>query len=133
MNAVFGLLEDRPETVLEEIRRVAAEPQPLMPETPMTAMPGSGDPWLYEKRMSINFKNAGWDLVLQEFAKSSGLHLQMDEMPNGTFSHVDSSIYSPAETMEILNGFLARVNFRMTREGDVLRISRLEPVFRGLR
>ncbi|MGE3317496.1 MAG: hypothetical protein AB7O26_20475 [Planctomycetaceae bacterium] len=133
LNAVFGLLDDRPETVLEEIRRVAAEPQQLMPEPPSAVLPHGNDPWLTEKRMSINFQDAGWELVMREFAKAAGLDLLMESPPSGTFTHVDTSLYSPAQTLEIINGFLSRVGFQAFREGNTLRVTRIETVLRGLR
>lgn len=133
LKAVFGLLEDRPEAVFEEIERVASQSQTM--EQPQGVLPGTGagDPWLSEKRMSINFRDAGWDLVMREFAQSAGLLLQMPETPPGTFSHVDTGLFSPAETLEVLNGFLSRVGYRSYRDGDALRVERLNPVFRGLR
>jgi hypothetical protein len=133
LNAVFGLLEDRPETVLEEIRRVASVPLPALPRGTSAPFPGGGDPWMSEKRMSINFKDASWDLVMREFGKSAGLEVLMDETPPGTFSHVDTGLYSPAETLEILNGFLSRVGYGGVREGNKLRVMRLNPMLRGLR
>jgi len=129
MNATYGLLDDRPEAVLEDVNRAGSRPA----QGAGTSAPSAGRPDLSEKRMAFNFRDAAWDYVLREYAREVGMPLVMEQAPPGTFTYFDSRSYSPGETLEVLNGFLSRMGYRMIREGEVLRVTRVQPMLRGLR
>jgi len=129
MNATYGLLDDRPEAVLEDLQRAGSRPA----QGAETSAPPTVRPDLSEKRMAFNFRDAAWEYVLREYAREVGMPLVMEQAPPGTFTYFDSRSYSPGETLEVLNGFLSRMGYRMIREGDVLRVTRVQPMLRGLR
>jgi type II secretory pathway component GspD/PulD (secretin) len=72
------------------------------------------------RRVSFNFKFAPWEQVLKRFSEIAGLTLEMDDVPKGTFSYYDDATYSPAEALDILNGYLLQKGFILIRRDRFL-------------
>lgn len=72
------------------------------------------------EKFSFNFRYAPWEQVLQDFAVSTGYTLDMAQIPNGTFSHIDSKEYNVDQTLDIMNGYLQRKGFTLVRKDGFL-------------
>lgn len=72
------------------------------------------------EKFSFNFRYAPWEQVLQDFALSTGYTLDMAQIPNGTFSHIDSKEYNVDQTLDIMNGYLQRKGFTLVRKDGFL-------------
>ena len=62
---------------------------------------------------SFNFRYAPWDLVLQDFAAGAGYTLDLNQVPPGTFSHIDTKKYNAGKALDILNGYLQRKGYTL--------------------
>lgn len=58
------------------------------------------------KKLTFNFKQAPWSDVLRMFAEASGLTLDLQDVPPGTFTYLDRQEYTPVEVLDVLNGYL---------------------------
>jgi type II secretory pathway component GspD/PulD (secretin) len=77
--------------------------------------------------IQFEFVTSPWEKVLEWFAEVSGLALQMEGRPTGTFSYVrDPNKYTPAEAMDILNSALMPQGYYLVRKGNFLRVVSLE-------
>jgi len=72
------------------------------------------------KKFLFNFRYAPWEDVLQDFAASTGYTLDMAQIPNGTFSHIDSKEYNVDQTLDIMNGYLQRKGYTLVRKDGFL-------------
>ena len=72
------------------------------------------------EKFTFNFRYAPWEQVLQDFAVSTGYTLDMAQIPNGTFSHIDSKEYNVDQTLDIMNGYLQRKGFALVRKDGFL-------------
>ena len=72
------------------------------------------------EKFTFNFRYAPWEQVLQDFAVSTGYTLDMAQIPNGTFSHIDSQEYNVDQTLDIMNGYLQRKGFALVRKDGFL-------------
>ncbi|MBC7966157.1 MAG: hypothetical protein H7Z17_09555 [Fuerstia sp.] len=72
------------------------------------------------KEFTFNFRYSPWEQVLQDFAVSTGYTLDMAQIPNGTFSHIDRNKYNVDQTLDILNGYLQRKGFALVRKDGFL-------------
>ena len=72
------------------------------------------------EKFTFNFRYAPWEQVLQDFAVSTGYTLDMAQIPNGTFSHIDSKEYNVDQTLDIMNGYLQRKGFALVRRDGFL-------------
>ena len=72
------------------------------------------------EKFTFNFRYAPWEQVLQDFAVSTGYTLDMAQIPNGTFSHIDSKEYNVDQTLDIMNGYLQRKGFTLVRKDGFL-------------
>lgn len=79
-----------------------------------------------KKNISFAFANAPWKIVLEHFAKKAGLTLDATEVPAGTFSFEDKSLYSPTQALDVLNGYLLAKKFILVRRGKFLVVHNLE-------
>jgi len=79
----------------------------------------AGDDQIVEK-FSFNFRYAPWDSVLQGFATSAGYTLDMNQVPPGTFSHIDRNEYNADQAMDVLNGYLQRKGFALVLKDGFL-------------
>lgn len=70
--------------------------------------------------MSFNFRNAQWADVLMLFAKISGLTLDLDVIPPGTFNYIDSRQYTPIEALDVLNGYLIQRGYALVQRDKFL-------------
>ncbi|MBX3440806.1 MAG: hypothetical protein KF774_00265 [Planctomyces sp.] len=73
-----------------------------------------------DAKISFNFRFALWLDVLQLFAKTSNLSLDIRDMPPGTFTYYDSGVYSPTEALDIINGFLIQRGYILVRRDQAL-------------
>ena len=71
-------------------------------------------------RMSFNFRQAPWTDVLRLFAETSGLTLDLNAVPTGTFTYFDSRSYSAEEALDVLNGYLLPRGFLLVRRNRFL-------------
>ena len=72
------------------------------------------------EKFTFNFRYAPWEQVLQDFAVSTGYTLDMAQIPNGTFSHIDGQEYNVDQTLDIMNGYLQRKGFALVRRDGFL-------------
>ena len=72
------------------------------------------------EKFSFNFRYSPWEQVLQDFAVSTGYTLDMAQIPNGTFSHIDSREYNVDQTLDIMNGYLQRKGYTLVRKDGFL-------------
>ena len=72
------------------------------------------------EKFTFNFRFAPWEQVLQDFAASTGYTLDMAQIPNGTFSHIDNKEYNVDQTLDIMNGYLQRKGFALVRRDGFL-------------
>ena len=72
------------------------------------------------EKFTFNFRYAPWEQVLEDFAVSTGYTLDMAQIPNGTFSHLDSKEYNVDQTLDIMNGYLQRKGFTLVRKDGFL-------------
>ncbi len=75
---------------------------------------------------SFNFKYAPWDQVLQMFADATGLTLDLNKVPPGTFSHLDDRKYDAKKALDIMNGYLLRKGFGMFQKDHFLIVINLD-------
>ncbi len=75
---------------------------------------------------SFNFRFAPWDQVLQMFADGTGLTLDLNDVPPGTFSHLDNNKYSAKEALDIINGYLLRKGYGMFEKEGFLIVLNLD-------
>ena len=68
----------------------------------------------------FNFRFAPWDQVLQMFADGAGLTLDLNQVPPGTFSHLDGNEYNATEALDIMNGYLLRKGYCMVQKDNFL-------------
>lgn len=68
----------------------------------------------------FNFRYAPWDQVLQMFADGAGLTLDLNQVPPGTFSHLDDNSYTATQALDIMNGYLLRKGFCMVQKDNFL-------------
>lgn len=110
---------------------VAAMNNPNMPAQPAGVLPDAAPPAGAEivssfggasdaanadqrvEKFSFNFRYAPWDQVLQDFAAGAGYSLDLNQVPPGTFSHIDTKEYSAGKTLDILNGYLQRKGYAL--------------------
>ncbi len=81
---------------------------------------GSAETNQLVEKFTFNFRYAPWEQVLQDFAVSTGYTLDMAQIPNGTFSHIDSREYNVDQTLDIMNGYLQRKGFALVRKDGFL-------------
>ena len=72
------------------------------------------------EKFSFNFQYAPWEQVLKDFATAAGYTLDLNVVPPGTFSHLDSNSYTASETLDIMNGYLLRKGFALLRNDGFL-------------
>ncbi len=65
------------------------------------------------EKFSFNFRYAPWDQVLQDFAIGAGYTLDLNQVPPGTFSHLDNKEYTAGQALDILNGYLQRKGYAL--------------------
>ncbi|MCA9081398.1 MAG: hypothetical protein KDA58_12615, partial [Planctomycetaceae bacterium] len=70
--------------------------------------------------LRFNFQYAPWPDVLKLFAEVSGLTLDLNEVPPGTFSYNDQNTYTPTEALDILNGYLLQRGYVLIRRNEFL-------------
>lgn len=76
-----------------------------------------------EPVIEFSFANASWDVVLDRFAQLSGLVLQMDVRPEGTFNYVrDPRRYTVSQAIDVLNGALISKGFYLLRDDRILKV-----------
>lgn len=75
---------------------------------------------------SFNFRYAPWDQVLQLFADATGLTLDLNKTPPGTFSHLDNNKYTADQALDILNGYLLRKGFGLFEKDGFLHVRNLD-------
>ena len=75
-----------------------------------------------EKRLTFNFHLAPWSIVLKRFANEADLTLDMGETetPPGSFSYLDGKKYTPAEALDLLNGYLLKRGYLLIRRDKFL-------------
>ena len=65
------------------------------------------------EKFSFNFRYAPWDQVLQDFAAGAGYTLDLNQVPPGTFSHIDTKEYNAGKALDVLNGYLQRKGYAL--------------------
>ncbi len=71
-------------------------------------------------KLSFNFRFAPWADVLKTFAELSGLTLDLDVIPPGTFNYFDEKEYTPTEALDVINGYLLQKGYLLVRRDQFL-------------
>ena len=79
-----------------------------------------GEPGKPVKTMSFNFRFAPWADVLKMFADASGLTLDLNDVPPGSFNYYDKKEYTPIEALDVINGYLLQKGFLMIKRDEFL-------------
>jgi type II secretory pathway component GspD/PulD (secretin) len=80
-----------------------------------------------EDGLLINFNAAPWKDVLGWLAKEAELSLQLDQIPQGSFTYRDPyKRYTLAEAMDVMNGLLLSKGFTLMKKQRVLTVLDLE-------
>lgn len=81
------------------------------------------------EKVSFNFRFAPWVDVLKLFADASGLTLDLNDVPPGTFNYYDEREYSPAEALDVINGYLIQKGYVLVRRDEFLVVLNIdEPI-----
>ncbi|MEO2034433.1 MAG: secretin N-terminal domain-containing protein, partial [Planctomycetaceae bacterium] len=72
------------------------------------------------EEFTFNFRYAPWDQVLQMFADGADLTLDLNQLPPGTFSHIDDNTYTAKQALDVMNGYLVRKGFVMVEKDNFL-------------
>jgi len=100
-----------------------AKPQPATAPSPPPRTPIDPN----ARVIQFSFANAPWEYVLEEFARISGLVLQMQVKPTGTFNYInDPRRYTLSEAMDILNTALYPKGHYLVRDGNFLKVIALQ-------
>lgn len=100
--------------------------KPPIVEAPAGAVPSAsfgGDPAPgtgSAATLTFNFRYAPWTEVLKMFAEVSGLTLDLNDVPPGTFNYYDERTYTPTEALDILNGYLLPRGYVLIRRDRFL-------------
>ncbi len=79
--------------------------------------------------IQFNFATQPWEGVFDWIAELSGLSLQKEVKPNGTFNYInDPKKYTLGEAMDILNDQLGLQGFTMIRKGNYLKVVSLKEI-----
>ena len=95
----------------------ATEPKSTTPQGVASGVPG---------KLKISFRFAPWKDVLDWFAKQSDLSIVLDNPPPGTFNYSDSRLYTPAETIDLLNSVLLTKGYTLVRRDRMLMLINLQ-------
>jgi type II secretory pathway component GspD/PulD (secretin) len=79
-----------------------------------------GKPGEAVQKMSFNFRFAPWLDVLRMFADASGLTLDANIVPPGTFNYYDKNEYTPIEALDVINGYLLQKGYLMVKRDEFL-------------
>ncbi|MDE0735928.1 MAG: hypothetical protein OSB47_08900, partial [Pirellulaceae bacterium] len=77
-------------------------------------------------QVRFNFRYAPWKDVLDWFASTAELSLQMDYPLQGTFNYIDKNYYSPDQAIDVMNGVLLTKGFTLIRRQKQLLMVNLE-------
>ena len=72
------------------------------------------------EEFTFNFRFAPWDQVLQMFADGADLTLDLNQVPPGTFSHIDDNTYNAKQALDVMNGYLLRKGYAMVQKDNFL-------------
>jgi len=105
-----------------------ASPRSEEPRGDTTASFGTSEPRSNQtvQRYSFNFRRAPWERVLQLFADGAGLTLDMQRVPPGSLTHLDTKEYSATRALDIINGYLIRKGFAVVRKDGFLVVVNLD-------
>jgi hypothetical protein len=70
--------------------------------------------------MSFRFRFAPWPDVLELFAETAGLTLDLKDVPPGTFNYFDDTKYTPTQALDVLNGYLLPRGYALVRRNRFL-------------
>lgn len=79
-----------------------------------------GEPGKPVQTMSFNFRFAPWADVLKMFADASGLTLDLNVVPPGSFNYYDKKEYTPVEALDVINGYLLQKGYLMIKRDEFL-------------
>jgi 16S rRNA G966 N2-methylase RsmD len=75
--------------------------------------------------LRFHFRCQPWDAVLDWLVKETGLSLQGDTPPPGTFNFADDCRYTTEEAIDVINGALLTSGYSLVRRGHVLTLINL--------
>lgn len=71
-------------------------------------------------RLHFNFQYAPWAQVLELFAKTADLTLDLKDTPPDTFTYRDSRSYTPTQALDVMNGYLLPRGYLLVRRDRFL-------------
>lgn len=72
------------------------------------------------KLWQFQFQGAPWQTVLRQFAKTSGMSLQIRSLPTGEFTYFDDARYSIPDAIDIFNDHLLPLGYLLVRNESKL-------------
>lgn len=75
--------------------------------------------------MTFNFRNAPWVDVLELFARATGLTLDLEATPPGAFNYIDTQSFTPAQALDVLNGYLIPRGYVLLQRDRFLVVTQL--------
>jgi hypothetical protein len=96
------------------------------------AMP-TGSAMLADGKLMINFRDASLDQIIDEVGRAGGFSVvKIAKVEGGVVSMTSAPDGdSKDQTVELLDAAAGPLGYRVIREGDTLKVSRIEPVRRG--
>lgn len=92
----------------------------LLPIAPATNQSKSVD-----GKLQFAFEGARWREVIKWLADEAGLALHVDDIPTGSFTYSDPSLFSHQEAIDRVNLFLLPQSFTLVRSGQLLSVINL--------
>ena len=79
-----------------------------------------------QKKLRFSFRYAPWKDVLDWFATEAGYSLSLEAPPTGTFNYTDNRLYTPAESIDLLNSVLLVKGYTLIRRDRMLMLINLQ-------
>jgi len=78
------------------------------------------------KELTFNFRYAPWEDVLRLFAEAAGLTLDLNVVPPGTFNYLDNRKFTPAQALDVINGYLLQKGYILVQRDEFLVVLNLD-------
>ncbi|MCR9293747.1 MAG: general secretion pathway protein [bacterium] len=116
----------------QAVEQGVADDSPSLPLSSAVAGPGA-DPSSAaalgadapDAELAFSFERAPWREVIQWIASECDLALHYEDLPTGSFSYSDPSLFSPNEAIDRVNLFLLPQGYSLVRSGKLLSVINL--------
>lgn len=77
-------------------------------------------------RITLNFQDAPWDVVLKRLAEEAGYAVQLDVLPPGSFTYLSSKPMTLSEAIDLFNGYLYSSGHLIIRKQNLISVVKTE-------